>query len=275
MTKTWLITGTSSGFGKSLARLIAKQKDVNLVATARHPEQLSYLDEFDHGQILKTTLDVTKPSDISATVEKTIEKFQSIDVLVNNAGLGYFATAEDSDEADVRYMFEVNFFGLVNMTKAVLPQMRKQKSGDIINFSSALGLVTLPTMSFYSATKFAVEGYSESLAQELSDLNISVMLVEPSGFRTDWSGRSSKKVAPKESDYQQFSDMIESNSANVTQSPGDPEIAAEIIFDQVNKGKLPQHLPLGQFANDGAREKFTKLNQSFTDLKDLSYSADQ
>ena len=154
--------------------------------------------------------------------------------------------------------------------------MRKNHSGDIINFSSALGLVTLPTMGFYGATKFAVEGYSETLAQEVDDLGIKVMIVEPSGFRTDWSGRSSKKVVPTETDYAKFTDMITSNNQNVTQAPGDPDAAAQIIFDQVAKGKsIPLHLPIGQFANDGARDKFKDLNQKFADLAGLSYSADR
>ncbi|MFD1418677.1 oxidoreductase [Companilactobacillus keshanensis] len=274
MVKTWFITGTSSGFGKELATLLAQKGDVNLVATARHTEQLDYLNQYDHGQILKATLDVTKKDQVAAAVKSVEDKFSTIDVLINNAGLGYFATIEDSNENDVRYMFDVNVFGLADMTKAVLPLMRNQKSGRIINFSSALGLVTMPTMGFYSATKFAVEGYSEALNQEVSGLGIKVSLVEPSGFRTDWSGRSSKKVVPKEGDYSGYNDMISANDQNSEQAPGDPKIAAQIIYDQATSGDMPEHLPLGQFAVDGSRAKFKKLTDSFDKLEKLAYSAD-
>jgi len=126
LTKTWLITGTSTGFGKSLAIYLAQKDDVNLVATARHTDQLSYLDQYDHGQILKQTLDVTNRDEIATAVKATTDKFGSLDVLINNAGLGYFGTFEESDRDAVRYMFDVNVWGLVDMTRAVLPTMRNR-----------------------------------------------------------------------------------------------------------------------------------------------------
>ena len=193
MTKTWLITGTSSGFGKELAQIVATNVDNNLIATARKMSDLDYLDKYDDSKILKVILDVTDTPKIKDVV-----------------GLGYFSTIEESDMQQVHYMFDVNVFGLANMTNAVLPIMRKQKNGIIVNLSSALALTTLPTMGFYSATKYAVEGYSDTLRQEVSDLGIQVMNVEPSGARTNWSGRSSKKVKPTINDYQKFSDDINS-----------------------------------------------------------------
>nr|WP_245954265.1 SDR family NAD(P)-dependent oxidoreductase [Companilactobacillus formosensis] len=216
MTKTWLITGTSSGFGKELAQIVAANVDNNLIATARKMSDLDYLDKYNDSKILKVILDVTDTPKVKDIVKSAYDRFGKIDVLVNNAGLGYFSTIEESDMQQVHYMFDVNVFGLANMTNAVLPIMRKQKDGIIVNLSSALALTTLPTMGFYSATKYAVEGYSDTLRQEVSDLGIQVMNVEPSGARTNWSGRSSKKVKPTISDYQKFSDDISSVPDSVT-----------------------------------------------------------
>lgn len=277
MAKTWLITGTSTGFGRSLATLLAQKPDVNVVATARHVDQLSYLDQYDHGQIQKLTLDVTKQADIDAVVKAVNARFDGIDVLVNNAGLGYFGTFEESDRQAVQYMFDVNVWGLVDMTRAVLPTMRQQKAGAIVNFSSIAGLYSFPTLSFYNGTKYAVEGMSESLAKEVADLNIKVMLIEPSGFRTDWAGRSSQKAMPTTPDYEQFKSSIEFNEQGAHHEAGDPDQAAEIIYDQVtnNYADLPLRLPLGTFATDTAIDKYTKSLAEFKHLHDLSASADK
>ena len=275
MTKTWFITGTSTGFGKELARLLAQKDDVNLVATARKPEQLSYLDEFDHGQILKLKLDVTNQEEIQKAVKATLDTFGSIDVLVNNAGIGYFGTFEESNRETVQYMFDVNVWGLVDMTRAVLPTMRKQNEGVIINFSSIGGLYSFPTLSFYHGTKYAVEGLSESLAKEVAHKNIQALIIEPSGFRTDWAGRSSDKALPSIEDYQQFTDFITTNENGAGHEAGDPIKAAEIIYDQVtNNPQLPLRLPLGAFATDTAIDKYSKQLAEFKELHDLSASAD-
>ncbi|MYV17472.1 oxidoreductase [Furfurilactobacillus milii] len=275
-TKTWFITGTSTGFGRSLATFLAKQANVNLVASARHTEQLGYLDEFDHGQILKQTLDVTNQKQIKAAVSATMNRFGMIDVLVNNAGLGYFGTFEESNREQVKYMFDVNVWGLVDMTRSVLPIMRDQKFGAIVNFSSIGGLFSFPTLSFYHGTKYAVEGMTESLSKEVADLNIKTMLIEPSGFRTDWAGRSSNKVVPQIDDYKQFADFIEGNAEGAHHEAGDPDKAAEIIFDQVtnNFDKLPLRLPLGKYSSETVIEKYRQTLADFRQLHDLSASAD-
>lgn len=275
--KTWFITGTSTGFGRSLATYLVQQGNTNVVATARHTDQLGYLDKYDHGQILKQTLDVTNQQEIKQAVEAATSKFGTIDVLVNNAGLGYFATFEESNLDDAKYMFDVNVWGLVDMTRAVLPTMRKQHSGVIVNFSSIGGLYSFPTLAFYHGTKYAVEGISESLAKEVKDLGIKVMLIEPSGFRTDWAGRSSKKVMPKIDDYKQFGEMIESNAKGAHHEAGDPDKAAQIIFDQVTNhaDELPLRLPLGKFSSDTAIAKYKQDLENFEKLHDLSSSADQ
>ncbi|WP_048000278.1 SDR family NAD(P)-dependent oxidoreductase [Lactiplantibacillus herbarum] len=274
MTKTWLITGTSSGFGKELATIVAQNPATNLVAAARHLEDLAYLDQFDSSRIAKVVVDVTNEGQIQQAVQVAQQRFETIDVLVNNAGLGYFSTIEESDMDQVRYMFDVNVIGLANMTKAVLPTMRAQRAGVIINLSSALALTTLPTMGFYSATKYAVEGYSDTLRQEVADLGIQVMTVEPSGARTNWSGRSSQKVAPQIEDYAAFSDSITTVSGSVTQAPGNPQRIAQVMFDQANETSVPSHLPLGEFAYQGGLGNLQGLVDEIKSHEGLSLSTD-
>lgn len=279
MTKeTWLVTGTHTGFGKELALQLAQNDKVNLVATARKPEegQLDYLDEYNHDQILKTKCDVTDHSQVVETVKEAAEKFGRIDVLVNNAGLGYFGTFEESDLKDAKWMFDVNVWGLVDMTRTVLPYMRKQRHGFIINFSSIGGLYSFPTLAFYHGTKYAVEGITGSIAAEVKDLGIKTMLVEPSGFRTDWAGRSSHKTMPELADYAQFKDFIQGNAKGAHHEPGDPKKAAAIIIDQVENhaSNLPERLPLGKISSDLAIQKYTKLLKEFKDLRNISLSAD-
>lgn len=274
MTKTWMITGTSSGFGKELAQVVAKQADTNLVATARKEADLAYLDAFDATRVAKVIMDVTNEGQVQAGVTAAKDKFGGIDVLVNNAGLGYFGTIEESDEKDVRQMFEVNVFGLGNMTKSVLPIMRAQKQGVIINISSALGVTSIPTLGWYSATKFAVEGYSNALRQEVAPLGIQVMNVEPSGARTKWNAG---KTAPVEiADYSKFAGMVDGASNGVTQAPGSPELIAQTIFDMATDNKVvPDHLPLGTFATDGMKKELTNTLKDVDKYHDISVGIDQ
>ncbi|WP_338232258.1 SDR family NAD(P)-dependent oxidoreductase [Companilactobacillus muriivasis] len=274
MTKTWMITGTSSGFGKELAQVVAKQADTNLVATARKEDDLAYLDAFDATRVAKVIMDVTNEEQVQAGVATTKDKFGGIDVLVNNAGLGYFGTIEESNEKDVRQMFEVNVFGLGNVTKSVLPIMRAQKQGVIVNISSALGVTSLPTLGWYSATKFAVEGYSNALRQEVAPLGIQVMNVEPSGARTKWNAG---KTAPVEiSDYSKFAGMVDGASNGVTQAPGSPELIAQTIFGMVTDNEIvPDHLPLGTFATDGMKKELTNTLKDVDKYHDISVGIDQ
>lgn len=273
---TWLVTGTHTGFGKELAFQLAQRDDVNLVATSRKPGQLDYLDQYDHGQIAKVLLDVTDHAQVVESVKAAVSTFGRLDVLVNNAGLGYFGTFEESDLDDAKYMFDVNVWGLVVMTRQALPVMRAQKSGVIVNFSSIGGLYSFPTLSFYHGTKYAVEGMTESLAKEVGSLGIRTMLVEPSGFRTDWAGRSSHKTMPTHKDYEQFAPQIAGFSAIAHHEAGDPAMAAKIIIDQVmnHADSLPVHLPLGKVASDLAIEKYTQLVKDFKALRPISLSAD-
>ena len=276
MKKTWLVTGTHTGFGKELATQLAQRDDVNLVATSRKFGQLDYLDQYNHGQIAKVILDVTNHEQVVNAVKDVVTAFGTVDVLVNNAGLGYFGTFEESNLADARYMFDVNVWGLVDITREILPIMRKQKSGVIVNFSSIGGLYSFPTLAFYHGTKYAVEGITESIAKEVKDLGIKTMLVEPSGFRTDWAGRSSNKTMPTHEDYNQFCDFIMQMGYGAHHEPGDPVKAAAIIIDQAQNhlDNLPARLPLGKISSDLAIEKYTETLQNFKNLRDLSLSAD-
>lgn len=274
MTKTWMVTGTSSGFGKELALQLAQKDDVQLIATARKKSDLDYLDQYNHGQIKKVLVDVSKPEEIKSAAREALAFSKQIDVLVNNAGLGYFSTIEESDMAAVRYMFEVNVFGLAEVTKALLPQFRQHKSGTIVNISSALALTTLPTMGFYSATKYAVEGYSDTLRKELAPLGIKVLAVEPSGARTNWSGASSQKQVPQIADYAGYQQMVETMDEGVTKSPGDPKLIAKAIIDAVESPDTPAHLPLGEFAYNGGLENLQGLIKEIESHKDISLSTD-
>ncbi len=187
MKKTVLITGASSGFGKATAKLFSTN-DWNVIATMRSPEKETELSSLSNVFISK--LDVTDKLSIQNAVKEGIEKFGKIDVLVNNAGYGALGALEAATEEQVKQQFDVNLFGLIEVIKAVLPGMRQQKSGIIINVSSVGGRVTFPFSSLYHATKFAVEGLTESMQYELNPLGVSFKIVEPGGYKTEFSGRS-------------------------------------------------------------------------------------
>src|ERR1700761_2653364 len=187
MKKTVLITGASSGFGKAAVKLF-HTNDWNVIATMRSPEKETELSKLSNVFISK--LDVTDKASIKTSVAAGIERFGKIDVLVNNAGYGAMGALEASTEEQVKQQFDVNLFGLIAVTKAVLPGMRQQKSGTIINVSSVGGRITFPFSSLYHSTKFAVEGLTESMQYELNPLGINLKIVEPGGYKTEFAGRS-------------------------------------------------------------------------------------
>ena len=223
MSKVWLITGCSTGFGRELAIEVLKS-GYKAAVTARNPDDIKDIVANYPETSISLKLDVTKPYDIKSAVEQTVTKFGQIDVLVNNAGIGYFGAIEESEEAEVRRMFEINVFGLANMTRAVLPVMRKQRSGHIVNIASIGGLVGFPAVGFYNATKFAVDGLSESLAKETAPLGIKVTVVAPSGFRTDWAGRSANQSPVVIDDYASTAGANKNSIRGYSgKQPGDPE----------------------------------------------------
>jgi NAD(P)-dependent dehydrogenase (short-subunit alcohol dehydrogenase family) len=274
MSKVWFITGCSTGFGRELAKEVLASGYKAAVA-ARNTDDVKDITEAYPDTAIAVKLDVTKAEDITAAVDQITQQFGQIDVLVNNAGIGYFGAIEESEEDEVRRMFEINFFGLANVTKAVLPILRKQRSGHILNVASIGGLVGFPAVGFYNATKFAVDGYSESLSKELAPLGIKVTLIAPSGFRTDWAGRSANNSKIVIDDYKETAgtnkDNIRGYSGN---QPGDPVRAAKAMIKAVESENPPLRLLLGEAALKGARNKIELLKKDIDTWAEVTVGAD-
>jgi len=268
----WFITGCSTGFGRALAAHVL-ELGYRTVVTARNTDDIK--DLASHANALLLRLDVTDLAQIDAAVAAAEGKFGHIDVLVNNAGIGYFAAVEESEEEQVRRMFEINVFGLSRMIHAVLPGMRKRSSGFIVNFSSIGGLCAFPALGYYNATKFAVEGLSEALWQEVEPLGIRVMLVEPSGFRTDWAGRSADDSVREIGDYAATAGKSRQQVRAISgKQRGDPVRAAHAIVAAVASMHPPHHLLLGNDAFDAAIAKLDRLRKEFLAGESVSRSAD-
>ncbi len=261
--KVWFITGSSTGFGRSLTEELLKKGDI-VVATARKPEQLADLVAKYPDRAKAIRLDVTKPQEISEAVEAAIAAFGRIDVLVNNAGYGTMGAIEEVSDEVLRRQYETNVFGALAVTRAVLPQMRQQRSGYILNLSSVGGMVSFPGAGIYCSTKFALEGISEALAKEVASLGIKVIIVEPGAFRTDFNGRSLVMDEPKIADYEEvLSDFRTWIQDMDGKQPGDPIKAAEAMIQAVESDNPPLRLTLGADAI-GAIE--TKLDSVKTEL---------
>ncbi|MFL5482225.1 MAG: oxidoreductase [Gemmatimonadaceae bacterium] len=272
--KVWFITGCSTGFGRELAKTVL-ERGYRCVVTARDPAKAEDIARGREDRALVLELDVTDHVQVNAAVSSAVEHFGKIDVLVNNAGIGYFGSVEESDEEEFRWMFEINFFGLSAMTRAVLPIMRKQRSGQIVNISSIGGLRSFPALAYYNATKYAVEGFSESLALEVAPLGIKVTLVEPSGFRTDWAGRSAGETKSGIADYADTAwKNIQNLRASSGKQPGDPVRAAAAIIDAVESPNPPLRLLLGKAALKGARIKLDILKRDFDAWEQTTVDAD-
>jgi NAD(P)-dependent dehydrogenase (short-subunit alcohol dehydrogenase family) len=272
--RVWFITGSSTGFGRVLAEILLKRGE-RVAVTARNPDQIQDLVSGYKDTGLALALDVTQPRHITAAVAGAEKFFGRIDVLVNNAGYGYLASIEEGEDTEVRAMFETNLFGLLAVTKAVLPGMRARRFGHIVNISSIGGLVANPSTGYYSATKFAVEALSESLAKEVEPLGIRVTAIEPGPFRTDWAGRSLKAAKVSISDYV---DTAGARSRQIAErsgkQPGDPVRASEAIIAIVEADQPPRNLFLGKIAVDVAREKLTYLSKSIDRWQALSLGTD-
>jgi len=268
----WFITGCSTGFGRELAAQTL-ERGFRTVVTARQPEQVDELAARVEALVLK--LDVTVQAQIDTAIKAAEEKFGGIDVLVNNAGIGYFAAIEEGEESEIRRMFEINLFGLGRMIQAVLPGMRRRRKGCIVNISSLAGLRSAPALGFYNATKFAVEGLSGALLQEVEPLGIKVIVVEPSGFRTDWAGRSANESKKQISDYAKTAGAWRSEiRADSGKQPGDPVRAAQAIIRAVESPKPPRHLLLGNDAYEGAMSKIEELREDFSAVEMIARGAD-
>lgn len=274
MSKIWFITGCSTGFGRELAELVLKS-GYSAVVTARNTKDIEDIVKDYPETALALPLDVTQPAQIKTAVETSIDRFGQIDVLVNNAGIGYFGAIEESEESEIRRMFEINFFGLANVTKAVLPQMRMRRTGHVINIASIGGLVGFPAVGFYNATKFAVDGYSEALAKETAHLGIKVTVIAPSGFRTDWAGRSANNSPVVIEDYATTAGANKTNIRGYSgKQPGDPKKAAAAIVAVVESANPPLHLLLGVAALKGARNKLDELKKDYAAWEVTTINAD-
>lgn len=274
MSKVWFITGCSTGFGRHLAQEVLQNGD-KVAVTARNTDDVNDLVTKYPDTAIAIKLDVTNAEQIQSAVQTATAKFGGIDVLVNNAGIGYFGAIEESEEEEVRRMFEINFFGLAAVTNAILPIMRAQRRGHIVNISSVGGLVAFPGVGFYNATKFAVTGYSEALAKEVASLGIKVTVVAPSGFRTDWAGRSANNTKIVVADYAATAhanqNTIRGYSGN---QPGDPVRAAKAIVKAVESGAPPLRLLLGVGALKGTRNKIAELQNDIDTWEETTAWAD-
>ncbi len=270
----WFITGCSTGFGRELAKLVL-DRGFRVVITARDPGRIRDLTAGHEDHALAVKLDVTDKEEVAEAVKWAESAFGSIDVLVNNAGYGYMGALEESEESEVRAMMETNFFGLTRMIHAVIPGMRQRRHGNIVNISSLGGLVGLPGVGYYNATKFAVEGLSEALAKEVAPLGIKVLVVEPGPFRTDWAGRSLKKSSRQIPEY---AETAGATSQRITgrsgKQAGDPVRAGKAIIKALESDNAPLHLVLGLIALETARTKIEKLRDELDAWEETSLSAD-
>jgi len=250
---TWLITGCSTGLGRYLAQAVLERGD-NAVVTARDAAKVQDLADAHPDTALALSLDVTDSAQVSAVVRQAEDRFGVVDVLVNNAGYGYRAAVEEGDEDQVAELFATNFFGAVAMIKAVLPAMRAQRSGAIVNISSIGARISPAGSGYYAASKAALEGMTASLRKEVGPLGISAMVVEPGGFRTDFAGRSLQQSPNPIADYADTAGKRrkENDTVHGTQ-PGDPARAAQAMIAAVEAAEVPGLLLLGEDALQGFR----------------------
>ncbi len=273
-TPVWFITGCSTGLGRALAERVL-QRGHRCVVTARDPAQVQRIIAPYPETALPLALDVANPAQREQALTQAEATFGRIDVLVNNAGFGYNSAIEEGDESVVRAMFDTNFFGLAALTRRVLPGMRARGYGHIINLSSIGGLTGNPGTGYYCATKFAVEGLSQSLANEAKHLGIRVTLIEPGPFRTDFQGRSIKVPSHPIDAYAQTAGarraMLRESDGK---QAGDPVRAADAIIKVVESPNPPLHLALGKAALDRAREKLNEHLRLLAEWEEVTLSAD-
>ncbi|MEM9119154.1 MAG: oxidoreductase [Cyanobacteria bacterium P01_F01_bin.56] len=272
--KVWLITGSSSGFGRALAEAVLAHGD-RLIATARKPEQVQALVDHYPETACAIALDVTDPQSIKSALEQVQATFGRVDVLVNNAGYGLIGALEEVSDEQIRRNFETNLFGATHVMRAVLPIMRQQGSGHIINMSAIAGFTNELGFSIYGGAKFALEGVSEALRGEVEPFGIKVTIVEPGPFRTDYIGRSLERVATPLSEYEStvgkflnFLNQIEG------QQPGDPVKAAKAIIQMVEAEDPPLRLVLGKYAYSKFRQKIEQLTEELNRWESVGIATD-
>ncbi len=272
--KNWFITGASSGFGRVLAEYLCSI-GAKVVATARDVNDLSdFTTRFAASSVI-LPLDVTRESSIKHAHDDALAHVGQIDVLVNNAGYGVLGAVEEVNEREYMPMFQTNLFGLINVTKAFLPEFRARRCGNIVNLSSIGGLIGSAGWGYYNATKFAVEGLSEALAAELAPLGVKVTVVEPGPFRTDFLGRSAHEAPVAIGDY--IPTVGKTRDYMQTQNgiqPGDPRRAAEAIVAAVSAPEPPKHLLLGKIALQRFRDHLAQWNRDLDQWEQTTLGAD-
>ncbi len=275
MSKVVIVTGTSSGLGRAFARSLL-EAGFKVAGTVRKPEAALEFEQLQPGAAFARTLDVTEsPERLAAVVEEIELNIGPVYALINNAGYGHEGTLEESSMDELRRQFEVNVFGAVAMMKAVLPSMRARREGRILNVTSMGGLMTMPGLSYYHGSKFALEGISSSLAKEVRPLGIYVTAVEPGMFRTEWAGRSMVRSDRSISDYDViFNPIREARQARSGQQPGDPAKAGKVIADFLTAPEPPLHLLLGPDAYEHVQKEVEALRSEFAAWEAVTRSTD-
>jgi NAD(P)-dependent dehydrogenase (short-subunit alcohol dehydrogenase family) len=272
--RVWFITGTSQGFGRELVRATLQRGD-SVIATSRSPQAVAAAFPAQKDRLLTASMDLRDPKQISSVVEQAVARFGRIDVLVNNAGYGVTGAVEEASEKEIASLYDTNVFGLLRVTRAVLPHMRKQRSGHIVNISSIGGLAGMPGWGIYNSTKFAVEGLSEALAAELAPLGIGVTIVEPGPFRTQFLGGSLVKAANTLPDYEATAGKTRASALERNgKQQGDPALAADAIVQAVTSPDPPLHLLLGRFAYDRTSQKLDDFRREMETWRELTLGTD-
>lgn len=272
MSKIWFITGANRGFGRVWAEAALARGD-KVAATSRKPEALQELADRHGGAILPLELDVTNRAAVKAAVDQAVAHFGAIDVVINNAGFGLFGAVEEVSENQVRTQMDVNFFGVLNVTQAVLPIMRRQGQGHLIQVTSMGGVMAFPNLGAYHASKWAVEGLTESLVQEVGPLGIKVSMIEPGGYETDWGGSSSVHAEPLPAyDFirQGMRDMAATMPPNFV---GNPNGTANAVLKLVDAEEPPLRLFLGIAPTQMIGEVYAKRLQTWKDWEQVSIEA--
>ena len=270
MTKTWFITGASKGFGREWAEAALERGD-NVAATARNSETLDALVDTYSDAVLPIQLDVTDRDTDFAAVQKAAENFGGLDIVINNAGYGHFGMIEELTEDDVRSQLETNLFGALWITQAALPIMREQGHGHIIQVSSIGGISAFPTVGAYHASKWALEGFSQSLSQEVAGFGIDVTLIEPGSYSTDWSGPSAKHSEENPA-YAEVRDAA-MNRRSAAASPGDPMATRDAILKVVDAEEPPLRIFLGEAPLGIATDDYESRLATWNDWQPVALEA--
>jgi len=259
----WFITGCSTGFGRALAQRVL-DRGWSAVVTARDVDRVRDLVDGHDRRALPLALDVTDPEQVASAVRAAQSEFGGVDVLVNNAGYGYQSSVEEGEEDQIRAQFDANVFGLFAMTRAVLPLMRAQRRGHIINITSVAGLIGFPGSGYYAASKHAVEGWSDALTAEVKPLGIHVTCVEPGPFRTDWAGRSLKQTPTRIKEYEETAGArLQGTAEKSGTQAGDPVKAADAMIEITEIAQPPRRFVLGAWGVEAVDKRLTAMREEF------------